>query len=77
MTLETVAYMSPEFGRGLKQYKIAQKGDSKKRDKAVPNKQISRGRKEEASERDRTSDLLITNQPLYRLSYAGATRREC
>jgi hypothetical protein len=24
-----------------------------------------------ASERDRTSDLLITNQPLYRLSYAG------
>ena len=24
-----------------------------------------------ASERDRTSDLLITNQLLYRLSYAG------
>ena len=30
----------------------------------------------EASERDRTSDLLITNQSLYRLSYAGAARKE-
>ena len=28
-----------------------------------------------ASERDRTSDLLITNQPLYRLSYAGPKDR--
>jgi hypothetical protein len=28
----------------------------------------------EASERDRTSDLLITNQLLYRLSYAGLKR---
>lgn len=24
-----------------------------------------------ATRRDRTGDLLITNQPLYRLSYAG------
>ena len=29
------------------------------------------GEKERASERNRTSDLLITNQSLYRLSYAG------
>ena len=29
-----------------------------------------------ASERDRTSDLLITNQLLYRLSYAGTMRRD-
>jgi hypothetical protein len=28
-----------------------------------------------ASERDRTSDLLITNQLLYRLSYAGLEAR--
>jgi hypothetical protein len=32
---------------------------------------ISRGVLDGASERDRTSDLLITNQLLYRLSYAG------
>ena len=29
-----------------------------------------------ASERDRTSDLLITNQPLYRLSYAGPKEQD-
>jgi hypothetical protein len=32
------------------------------------------GRINGASERDRTSDLLITNQLLYRLSYAGVLR---
>jgi hypothetical protein len=33
--------------------------------------ETTEGESDGASERDRTSDLLITNQLLYRLSYAG------